>query len=283
MLLDRAGFSPGVIDGRPGDNLRHALAAFSLAHGGQSDGTLDAALWNALTAQDPAPAVQTYQITAEDEAGPFIKAIPKDYRALAKLPELSYTSIEEALAERFHMDQALLKALNPGVDFSAAGTDILVVAPRSAPRSFQTARIEVDKTNEEVRAFGDDGKLVAFYPASVGSVERPAPSGDFTVTAVSHHPAYFYDPKRLTFTPKGAKKKLRIAPGPNNPVGLTWIALSIPTYGIHGSPDPTAIGKHQSHGCIRLTNWDAVELGNSVKKGVAVSFVGTEQAPAKKA
>jgi len=133
-----------------------------------------------------------------------------------------------------------------------------------------------------VRAFGPDGKLVAFYPASVGSTERPAPSGVFAVASVAPHPAYYYDPARLTFTAAGAKGNLRIAPGPNNPVGLTWIALTIPTYGIHGSPDPTTIGKHQSHGCVRLTNWDAVELGKAVKKGVQVVFVGQDKAPGAK-
>ena len=179
------------------------------------------------------------------------------------------------------MDQKLLQALNPGADFSQAGATIVVAAPRTAPRAFQVARIEVDKSSEAVRAYDASGALVAYYPATVGSTERPAPSGMFKVIAVAPHPAYFYDPKRLTFTPQGAKGKLRIAPGPNNPVGETWIALNIPTYGIHGAPDPTLIGKVQSHGCVRLTNWDAVELGQAVKKavkkGVKVDFVGAEK------
>ena len=135
----------------------------------------------------------------------------------------------------------------------------------------------MDKTNNEVRAYDAGDQLVAFYPATVGSTERPAPSGVFSVVAVAPPPAYFYDPSRLTFTPEGAKGKLRIAPGPNNPVGLTWIALNIPTYGIHGAPDPSLIGKRQSHGCVRLTNWDAVELGKAVKRGVKVDFVGEEK------
>ncbi|HZZ87826.1 MAG TPA: L,D-transpeptidase [Caulobacteraceae bacterium] len=276
VLLDRAGFSPGVIDGKDGENLRHALKAYADAHDLSSSGSLDASVWSALTAADAAPAMQVYVITADDEAGPFIGTPPKNYQALAKLPELGYSSPEQALAEKFHMDQKLLETLNPGADFGKVGQRLLVTAPRSGPRDLQVTRIEVDKTDEAVRAYGADGKLVAFYPASVGSTERPAPSGDFAVAAVAPHPAYFYDPARLTFTPSGAKGKLRIAPGPNNPVGLTWIALTVPTYGIHGSPDPATIGKHQSHGCVRLTNWDAVELGKAVKKGVAVDFVGQE-------
>ena len=283
VLLDRAGFSPGAIDGKTGSNLQHALAEFAGARGLASDGTVDQGVWNALTSQDTAPVMQTYQITDADEAGPFIGKPPKDYQALAKLPALSYSDPVQELAEKFHMDQALLKALNPNIDFTKAGATILVAAPRPEPRDLAVTRIEVDKTNNEVRAYDADGKILASYPASVGSSERPAPSGVFAVDAVAPHAAYYYDPDRLTFTPKGAKGKLKIAPGPNNPVGLIWIALTIPTYGIHGAPDPTLIGKRQSHGCVRLTNWDAVELGKSVKKGVIVDFVGTEKRPPSKA
>jgi lipoprotein-anchoring transpeptidase ErfK/SrfK len=278
VLLDRAGFSPGVIDGKPGENLRHAVAAYASAHGLASGGEVNAAVWDALTMQDAAPAALSYQITAADEAGPFIGDPPKDYEALSKLPALGYSTPLQMLSEKFHMDPRLLKALNPGADFGKAGTSLVVAAARSEPRKFEVARIEVDKSLGAVRAYDKAGNISAFYPATVGSAERPAPSGTFAVVAVAPHPAYFYDPKRLTFQPEGAKGKLKIAPGPNNPVGATWIAITVPTYGIHGSPDPTTIGKRQSHGCVRLTNWDAVELGKAVKKGAKVVFVGTEKA-----
>ena len=275
VLLDRAGFSPGVIDGKDGQNLNQAIAAYAQARG-LGSGALDQRLWDSLAA-DLAPAAEGYLITAEDVAGPFIGDPPKDYEAMARLPAMSYSTPLQGLAETFHMDQALLKALNPGADFGKAGTKIVVAVPRMTPRVFTVARIEIDKSNAALRAYDASGQLVAYYPATVGSSERPAPSGVFLVTAVAPRPVYYYDPKRLTFTPKGAKGKLKIAAGPNNPVGETWIALTVPTYGIHGSPDPAAIGKRQSHGCVRLTNWDVKELGKAVRKGVKVEFVGQEK------
>ena len=276
VLLDRAGFSPGVIDGRPGDNLDRALEAFAQAHGLMWDGRLSSAIWDTLAAGDSTPPVRSYQITAQDVAGPFIGTPPKDYAEMAKLPGLTYSDPAQMLAERFHMDGKLLKALNPRVDFAKAGTSIIVTSPRDGPRDLKVARVEVDKTREAIRAYDSSNRLVAYYPASVGSSERPAPSGVWAVKAVAPHPAYYYDPKRLTFAPEGATGRLKIAPGPNNPVGSTWIGLSVPTYGIHGSPDPSLVGKRQSHGCVRLTNWDALELGRSVKAGTQVSFVGEE-------
>jgi len=190
----------------------------------------------------------------------------------AKLPHLGYTAPIQALAAKFHMDQALLRSLNPGVDFTVAGTRIVVVRPGEAALP-AVARVEVDKSADEVRAYDGGGKLVAAFPATVGSTERPAPSGELAVRFVVANPTYTYDPSRLTFG-KAAGGKLTLQAGPNNPVGSTWIELSVETYGIHGAPDPTEIGKTASHGCVRLTNWDAAALGRAVKKGTPVVFVG---------
>jgi lipoprotein-anchoring transpeptidase ErfK/SrfK len=277
VLLDRARFAPGVIDGRGGENVRRAIAAYEAAHDLPADGMLDAEVWKALT-QDAAPAVVRHTLTAEEVAGPFIGAVPDGYEAQSKLPELGYADVAEALGETFHMDPRLLKALNPEADF-AAGTTILVAAPRTGDLP-EVARIEVDKGARAVRAYDASGAMVALYPASVGSAERPAPSGTWAVNTVAPKPVYYYDPRRLTFGREEAKGKLKIAAGPNNPVGSTWIDLTKDTYGIHGSPDPEIIGKRQSHGCVRLTNWDAAELGKAVKKGASVVFVG-EEAPKK--
>ncbi len=274
VLLDRARFAPGVIDGRDGENVRQALAAFERAHQLPEDGKLDEQVWTALIA-DTGPVVVSYTITDDDVAGPFIGAVPEGYEAQAKLPSLGFANAAEALSEKFHMDPKLLKALNPEADFTAAGTTILVTAPRVGDLP-EVAAIEVDKAARAVRVYDASGKLLALYPASVGSAERPAPSGVWAVNTVAPEPVYYYDPSRLTFGRTEAKGKLKIAAGPNNPVGSTWIDLTRDTYGIHGSPDPEIIGKRQSHGCVRLTNWDAAELGRAVKKGTKVTFVGAE-------
>jgi lipoprotein-anchoring transpeptidase ErfK/SrfK len=275
VLLDRAHVSPGSIDGRNGSNFAEALRAYQTAHGLPASGTLDGPAFAALVKADPAPVVQSYVITADDVRGPFIGALPNGFQAQAKLPSLGWLNPAQELAERFHMSPKLLQALNPGADFGQAGTQIVVTAPSSAPLAAEVARLEIDKTARAVRAYGADGALLAVFPASVGSEERPAPSGELKVLGVSRDPTYVYDPSKLTFGPKHAGK-LTLKPGPNNPVGVVWIALSKATYGVHGSPDPDAVGKHQSHGCVRLTNWDAWTLGEAVKPGVTVDFVGTD-------
>jgi lipoprotein-anchoring transpeptidase ErfK/SrfK len=278
--LARAHFSPGVIDGQDGGNLQNAIAAFETAHGLPVDGKMNEAVWEGL-AKDTQPALTDYVIKPEDVKGPFLERIPTDMTELAKLPSVGFTSPTEALAERFHMDEALLKSLNPGADFAAAGTQIVVAALGPDRLKGPVTRIEVDKTKRQVRAYGAGDVLLAVYPATVGSTERPAPVGEWAVRAVALNPTYTYDPSRLTFG-KAEAGKLTIKAGPNNPVGSTWIDLTKDTYGIHGTPDPRMVGKTASHGCVRLTNWDVRQLGQAVKAGTKVAFVGVEQAKAAK-
>jgi len=269
VLLDRAHFSPGTIDAQDGSNFKNAVAAYQRATGKSGDALA------ALSASDTGQTLQRYTITAEDVAGPF-EPTPKGFEAQSKLKSLAYGSPAEELAERFHAGEGFLKAINPDADFGKAGTIILVPLVAQDKLATKVAKIEVDKTRDQVRAFDGGGALVAVYPATVGSTERPAPKGTWAVRTVAPHPTYTYDPKRLTFGKKSLGK-LTIAAGPNNPVGSTWIALSKPTYGIHGTPDPELVGKRASHGCVRLTNWDATQLGAAVEAGTKVVFVGREQ------
>lgn len=278
VLLSRAHFSPGVIDGADGENLMNAVAAFERARGLPEDGRLDAEVW-ALLVRDTRPVVTDYVITEADVAGPFTEEIPTDYEEMAELDALGFTSPREALAEKFHMDESLLAALNPDADFSVAGTRIVVAAPGPETLPAPVTLVEVDKSRNQVRAYGADGALLASYPATVGSSDMPTPDGEWAVNLVAYDPHWNYDPDKLNFGDKSAGK-LDIKPGPNNPVGAVWIDLTKETYGIHGAPEPRLVGKTASHGCVRLTNWDARQLGGAVKKGTRVVFTGSER-PAK--
>ena len=268
-LLDRAHFSPGVIDGRPGANTEKAVASFRAAMG-LPGGGIDEALLDALLARDAAPAFVAHVIQPEEVEGPFA-ATPRGFAAQAQRKSLPFASRAEALAERFHMDESLLRLLNPDADFGA-GTEILVAMPRT-PLNQPVLAIEVDKGLKQIRAFGPEGAMLAVYPITIGSAEHPAPSGEHSVRAVAVNPVYIYDPKRLPSFGDIGLGRLTIPPGPNNPVGLVWIALSLDSYGLHGTPAPALIGKTFSHGCIRMTNWDALELARAVQIGAPVRFI----------
>ncbi|HBV11984.1 MAG TPA: hypothetical protein DEB60_02500, partial [Brevundimonas sp.] len=270
ILLDRANFSPGVIDGLGGDNTRQAIAAFEKAAGLPQDGVLDAEVFRRLTAGDDGRVLTDYTITAADLAGPFIGQVPASLADMAKLETVGYATPLEMLAEKFHMTEGLLQALNPGVDFGKAGQTIVVAAVAHTDLAADVAHIVVDKAERSMRVYDASDKLLAFYPATIGSSARPAPSGELTVVGVAPEPNYTYDPDRVSYD-RGDRKVI-VPPGPNNPVGSVWIDLSRDTYGIHGTPDPSKVGKTFSSGCVRLTNWDAEQLASKVKPGVRVTF-----------
>ena len=268
ILLARAHFSCGEIDGHFGTNLQTTVRAFQHERGLPVTGSIDAATWGALNG-DNAPALTTVVIQPQDVQGPFI-AIPADLMSQAKLPALGYASPLEALAERFHSSPDVMRALNAGADFARPGqqlnvANVLVTPPGAA------ARIVVSKGESSVRALDASGELLGFYMATTGSEHDPLPIGEWKILGVARNPKFHYN-ARLFWDAKKSSDRATIQPGPNNPVGVVWIDLSKEHYGIHGTPDPSKVGHTYSHGCIRLTNWDAAELASVVKPGTPATL-----------
>ena len=276
VLLDRARFSPGEIDGKRGDNFKKAIRAFASDQGLPSTDDLTEELWQKLISTSAELAVTEYTITDDDVRGPFAKSIPAKMEEKKDLAALAYTSSREKIAEKFHMSEELLSALNPRQKFENAGDKIVVANVATADLPEKAARLEMDKSTQMLRVFGRDQRLLAIYPATAGSAEKPAPTGRLKVTEVSRNPTYRYNPA-YAFKGVQASKPFTIKPGPNNPVGAVWIGLTSEGYGIHGTPDPSKVGKTESHGCIRLTNWDALQLASAVAKGTPVDFIGDEK------
>lgn len=263
VLLDRANFSPGEIDGAAGGNTRQALLGFQRAHDLPPTGMADDATLAAL--DDGQPVLESYTVTDADVAGPFTP-VPEDMADKAKLPALNYSSAAEALGERFHASPALLRKLNPGIDIEQAGAQIMVPNVAAAHPLPPAASIVVDRSDSTVALLDAGGKVIAQMPASTGSAHDPLPVGHWKVNGVSHNPPFHYNPK-LFWDARPGESKATIPPGPNNPVGVAWIDLSKDHYGIHGTPEPGKIGKTQSHGCIRLTNWDVIRVADAIKPG----------------
>ncbi|MFQ6548274.1 L,D-transpeptidase family protein [Aestuariibius sp. 2305UL40-4] len=269
VLLDRADISPGVIDGYKGGMVESALRAFERREGLEIDGDIDAEVWRRLKGDTAAGITGTHRISAKDLEH-VTGILPTDYAQLAERDRLGYERPSEALAELFHMDEDFLILLNPDARF-AEGDEIAVVRPK-ADASGEVARILVHRETGRLEALSKDGSILGNYPVAVGSQETPSPSGKMEVNAVAPEPTYTYNPD-LNFQQGDNDEVLILPPGANGPVGLVWIDLSKPTYGIHGTPDPARLFVEQSHGCVRMTNWDVQELAGMVGPGVSVEFV----------
>jgi lipoprotein-anchoring transpeptidase ErfK/SrfK len=286
VMLDRAGFSPGEIDGTSGANVRRALRAFQHQHGLVPSGQLEPATWAMLVevTGDPQPLV-IYEIAQGDVAGPFTPRIPRDLMQQATLGALHYRTPHEALGERFHASPHLLRELNPDAAFSSAGERIVVPnvhvleaqgQPESASPAGRAAdrpavTVIVSKATSSLTIADEGGTVLLHAPVTTGSEHDPLPAGTWKVTGIERHPPFHYNPD-LFWDANPSHSKARIPPGPNNPVGVAWIDLSKEHYGIHGTPEPSRVGHAESHGCVRLTNWDVARALQWVRPGTPVVF-----------
>lgn len=300
VVLDRLGFTPGVVDGQEGLSTRNALRGFQEANGLPQSGRLDSATRAALAPWANIPATRLVTIPPEFAAGPF-SDIPDDPADQARLPCLCYENLDEKLAERFHTTVEVLKQLNPQgtvptrpdqPTFSAwqqirvpnVGGDAVDPAAVKEPdwaatlsalgvgsSQPQAARVVVSKSKGTLKAFDQAGKLVAVFTATMGSRHDPLPLGNWKILGIDRNPQFHYNPDLFWDARPGDEKAL-LKPGPNSPVGVVWIDISKEHYGIHGTPSPETIGRAESHGCVRLTNWDAARLAQMVSPRTALRF-----------
>lgn len=266
--LDRNGFGVGLVDGKFGVRSQYALLDFAKARG-----LSERAARNALLS-DPAPATNAYTITTADwdEVG----RAPVDWLEASVVPRMACTSLVEVLSERFHVSQPYLRRVNPHIgEWNLATVGVTITTPNTRPLSWHTnaVRLEIDCRAFRIRAYDADGRLAASFPCSIARDHSRVPTGTMKLTAFAPNPNYTFDPAVFPESARAREigRRLIIPPGPNTPVGVYWLGLSAPGFGIHGTPHPETIGRQESHGCFRMTNWDIVTLANMVTAGVPVA------------
>jgi len=269
VLLLRAHFSSGEIDGSAGMNVAKAVRAFEASQGLPENGKLDEATWAALN-RDTAPALIQVTLTQADVDGPYLPT-PERAEEKAKMKRIVYQDAREMLGERYNSKPALLEALNPGIDFKTAGATLVVPYTRPAQQLPKASRIVVDKSEGALQLLDDGGKVIAQFAASTGSSKFPLPIGEWKLTSAVQDPDYRYNPDILVNQPKDAKPAT-LPPGPNGPVGIVWMGINKKHYGIHGTPEPGHISRSQSSGCVRLTNFAAQAVATAVEVGTPVTF-----------
>ncbi len=271
IALDRIGFSPGLIDGKIGPKTELATREFQRVRALPLTGRLDAPTIAALEI-DPDGSVTHYTVPADDLAQ--IGIVPQDWEGKSRQARLAYESLSAVVAERFHCTRSLLGDLNPGVmlDSLRPGDVMIVPNVRPAAEAVRGESVEIDLRAKLIRVLDRQKRLIGLFHCSVAAEKAHLPSGETRVAVITENPTYLFDPKMWPEV-KGVDRKLLIPPGPRNPVGLCWIGLGLAGYGIHGTPNPELIGKTGSHGCVRLTNWDALRLSKMIAVGTRVCFV----------
>ncbi len=293
VILDHLGFSPGILDGRDGQSLTAAIKGFQTSRGMKVTGKLDPATLAALHPYRALRPVRRLTLAAESLEGPFINPLPKDPDKQAKLPALGYSRPVEKLAEMFHTTPEVLVELNPGGGAIEPGASFVFPNALPASRDYpadlkpewrrtlsdlnvdanqpKADHIVVDKSEKALKVYNADDRLVAQFSVTTGSEHDPLPIGTWKIYGADTNPRFHYNPD-LFWDAKKGDDPATLPPGPNGPVGVVWLDLSKEHYGIHGTPEPQLIGRTESHGCIRLTNWDAARLALMVKPGTQAIF-----------
>ena len=268
VALERIHFSCGFIDGDQGMRTQRMLCAYQASRGLPQTGFLDQPTRDAIG--EPGDPFLTYTVTSEDTGSIMEK--PATWIAKSHATRLGYNDIWEALAEKFHCTRAYLKALNHGITTPVAGSEIIGPKVYPAAPIPHAASLRISLTDTSIEPLDESGHIIGFFPCSIAKDKAKRPHGLLTVKVVDPHPDYTFDPALFADASKaeGITHKLTIPPGPRNPVGTTWVGLSLPGYGIHGTPDPEAISRTQSHGCFRLANWNAEKVLKMVKIGTPV-------------